>query len=81
MRAIAAGFVFAYHGSVLLGLGGFMSRHWNVVGLFGPLGVCIFFVISGFLLFRPFVGAILGDRTGPGSGSFWLRRSLRVLPA
>ena len=81
MRAIAAGFVFAYHGSVLLGLGGFMARHWNIVGLFGPLGVCIFFVISGFLLFRPFVGAILGDRTAPGSGSFWLRRSLRVLPA
>lgn len=81
MRAIAAGFVFAYHGSVLLGLGGFMARHWDVVGLFGSLGVCIFFVISGFLLFGPFVGAILGDRPMPHAGPFWLRRSLRILPA
>ena len=81
VRAIATGFVFAYHGSVLLGAGGFMSRHWNVVGLFGPLGVCIFFVISGFLLFRPFVGAILGDRAFPAAGVFWLRRALRILPA
>ena len=74
LRAIAAGLVFLYHGSILLGAGGFMTRHWNVVGLLGPLGVCIFFVISGFLLFRPFVGAVLADAAFPTCGDFWLRR-------
>lgn len=81
MRAIAAGFVFLYHASVLLGLGSFMYRHWNVVGLFGPLGVCIFFVISGYLLYRPFVTAIVGIRTFPSVAQFWVRRVFRIFPA
>jgi len=81
MRAIAAGLVFVYHGASLLGAGGFLARHWDVVGLFGPLGVCIFFVISGYLLFRPFVGAILGDGPFPAPGAFWARRALRIFPA
>lgn len=43
-------------------------------------GVALFFVISGFLLYRPFVAARLtGSRTPDVRGYLW-RRALRVLP-
>jgi peptidoglycan/LPS O-acetylase OafA/YrhL len=44
-------------------------------------GVSISFVISGFLLYRPFVLAALTGE-GPGStGAFFWRRALRIFPA
>lgn len=46
----------------------------------GHCGVTAFFVISGFLLYRPFVGARAGRR-GPALGDFWVRRAVRILPA
>ena len=81
LRAIAATFVFLYHGSVLLGSGSFMLRHWNVIGLFGGLGVSIFFVLSGFLLYRPFVRSMVADRAFPSILDFWTRRLFRIVPA
>ena len=80
-HAIAATLVFLYHGSVLLGSGSFMLRHWNVVGLFGSLGVSIFFVLSGFLLYRPFVRSMVTDREFPPILDFWTRRLFRIVPA
>ena len=47
----------------------------------GALGVSIFFVLSGFLLFRPFVAAHLADDPPPRIGRYLLRRVLRVFPA
>lgn len=44
-------------------------------------GVTIFFVISGFLLYRPFVAAQLTGRSGPGLSRFYWRRLLRIVPA
>ena len=81
LRAIAALLVFLYHGSILLGMGGFMTRHWDVIGLFGPMGVCIFFVISGFLLYRPFLVTLIGGERFPSFSAFWARRFARILPA
>lgn len=45
------------------------------------IGVPVFFVISGFLLYRPFVAARFGDRTMQSPGGFWKRRVLRIFPA
>jgi peptidoglycan/LPS O-acetylase OafA/YrhL len=45
------------------------------------LGVQLFFVLSGFLLFRPFVGAALdGVRHGPSLVRYAIRRAARILP-
>ncbi len=58
---------------------------------FGPLGrlaevsggeaVIWFFVISGFLLYRPFAAARGHGRKRPSSGLYARRRALRILPA
>lgn len=45
------------------------------------MGVPVFFVISGFLLYRPFAVAHFRDGTNPSIRSFWLRRMKRILPA
>lgn len=54
---------------------------------FGPFlgraesGVAIFFVISGFLLYRPFVLRHLRGGGGSAVLRFWWRRALRIFPA
>ena len=45
------------------------------------VGVAVFFLISGFLLYRPFVAAHLEGRPGPGVAQFFKRRFLRIFPA
>lgn len=44
-------------------------------------GVSIFFVISGFLLYRPYVRAHLDNDRGPRMRAFLWRRALRIFPA
>src|SRR5204862_20409 len=45
------------------------------------IGVAVFFLISGFLLYRPFVAAALDGRPGPSVRRFFKRRLLRIYPA
>ncbi len=45
------------------------------------IGVAVFFVLSGFLLFRPFPQAAVRGRAAPGAGAYLWRRALRILPA
>lgn len=45
------------------------------------VGVAVFFLISGFLLYRPFVAAHLEARPGPAVAQFFKRRFLRIFPA
>ena len=47
----------------------------------GALGVSIFFVMSGFLLYRPFVRSHLSAWTHPSVGRYLWRRALRIFPA
>lgn len=47
----------------------------------GRLGLVLFFVLSGFLLWRPFVAAARGRRPRPGAREYLVRRGARVLPA
>lgn len=45
------------------------------------VGVAVFFVISGFLLYRPFVAATIADGRPVELRSYFVRRFLRVFPA
>ena len=45
------------------------------------IGVTIFFLVSGFLLYRPFIAARGGGANAPGVGDYAKRRFLRIFPA
>lgn len=55
--------------------------------LLGPIlgrmdfGVTIFFLLSGFLLYRPWARAAMTAGQGPTVGTYALRRAVRILPA
>jgi peptidoglycan/LPS O-acetylase OafA/YrhL len=79
-RALAALTVVGVH----IGLvSGYTFRH-RVTGTYVArldAGVSLFFLISGFLLYRPFVLAHLTGRRSPRVGPFFKRRALRIFPA
>src|SRR5688572_2383260 len=76
---MAALIVFFHHVGFLTG------ATFNSAG--GPLlarfdvGVSIFFALSGFLLSRPFLTAILDGTPLPGRDAFYARRIRRIVPA
>lgn len=45
------------------------------------LGVILFFVLSGYLLYRPWIAAALDRRVRPRVGTYALRRAARIVPA
>jgi peptidoglycan/LPS O-acetylase OafA/YrhL len=78
LRAVAALMVLVYH--VGLGSGITVSESWGrVIGHFNA-GVAVFFVISGFLLYRPFVASRLLGKPAPATVRYAKRRALRILP-
>jgi peptidoglycan/LPS O-acetylase OafA/YrhL len=79
MRAIAFLCVFAAHAAFFAGFGADGS---TLRPFFARLdvGVEIFFLISAFLLYRPFVAARLGGSDPPPARAFAWRRFLRVAP-
>src|SRR5262249_32705427 len=78
LRAIGAIWVMVAHvgyttGFTLTGVvGGFLARAFQVAP---------FFMLSGFLLFRPYVYAKATGSRRPGTGRFFWRRAVRILPA
>ena len=79
MRAIAALLVVITHAS---GLTAFNAE--NPLGAITArlnVGVTVFFLISGFLLYRPFVRAAYHGLRPPRTGRFFRRRALRIVPA
>jgi peptidoglycan/LPS O-acetylase OafA/YrhL len=78
LRALAAGSVFLYHLAAvrptLPAVVGKLFRHGNA-------GVVLFFLISGFLLYRPFVAARAGQGRPVRVRDFYVRRVLRIVPA
>ena len=78
LRAIAALLVVVVH---VAGDSGFTYR--SDLGEYtarGEMGVSVFFLISGFLLYRPFAAAALAGRAGPGIKSYLTRRVWRIVP-
>ena len=80
LRAFAAIAVLLTHVSIYSGLvaaGGDAARYAQRL----EVGVAIFFVISGFVLYRPFLQARLDARELPRVGRYAGRRALRIVPA
>jgi len=78
-RAIAAFMVLTTH--VAFNTGEILTP---VIGpLLGrmDLGVTLFFLLSGFLLYRPWALSAMADTRGPALGTYALRRAVRILPA
>jgi peptidoglycan/LPS O-acetylase OafA/YrhL len=78
VRAIAALSVVVLHVSDRSGF----SQHQLVGALTARLnvGVALFFVLSGFLLYRPFVAARVDGRPDSTVAHYLRRRALRILP-
>ncbi len=79
LRALAALSIVLVHVAFASG-----ANSANILGVFFARmdgGVAVFFVLSGFLLYRPFVMAHLHERPRPAAGPFWWRRFLRIYPA
>ncbi len=78
MRAVAVLCVVVLHvttyGGVEDTIGDRLLVHLN-------LGVTIFFLISGFLLYRPFIAHRTGGPAAPRVGDYFRRRALRIFPA
>jgi peptidoglycan/LPS O-acetylase OafA/YrhL len=81
LRALAAMMILVFHVSSLSTVGVNSSRHVGPYFSRLDVGVAMFFVISGFLLYRPFVAAHFGGPTTSRWRDFWWRRALRIYPA
>jgi peptidoglycan/LPS O-acetylase OafA/YrhL len=79
LRAIAAITVVLHHASFPTGkmINGRLAPYFTHL----DIGVAVFFLISGFLLYRPWVVAALAGRPGPSVRRFFRRRLLRIFPA
>jgi peptidoglycan/LPS O-acetylase OafA/YrhL len=80
VRAVAAFTVLVFH--VALNAGSNRSSApgaWLFNG--GQVGVAIFFILSGLLLYRPWVRALLEGRSKPRTRTYLRKRALRILPA
>jgi len=82
LRAIAALLVVVFHVSQASGVNSPDALVGPVTSRFGNYGVAIFFVLSGFLMWRPFVRAHLEGRPPTTSlADYTKRRLLRIVPA
>jgi peptidoglycan/LPS O-acetylase OafA/YrhL len=77
VRAVAALMVVGYHVQLVTSSG---TGTWNPAEQLNT-GVTIFFVLSGFLLYRPFLAARLVGSRPPDVRRYLTRRLLRVVPA
>jgi len=82
LRALAAVLVLGIHAYALGGrVAPIKAVYWYDVPLIAMAsGVWLFFVISGYVISRPFVDRLLSSAPLPALGPYALRRSLRIYP-
>ena len=80
LRGIAVLAVLIFHASEFTGRAGF-GLGGRFAEVAGTEGVSVFFAISGFLLYRPYVAARTQGRPAPSARRYARRRALRILPA
>jgi peptidoglycan/LPS O-acetylase OafA/YrhL len=81
LRAIAALTVLLTHTAFPAGVAGGRSSPLTPYAQRLDVGIAIFFLISGLLLYRPFVLARLSGDPAPATGPYAWRRFLRIVPA
>jgi peptidoglycan/LPS O-acetylase OafA/YrhL len=79
LRAVAALMVVVHHAASLAGPD--RSGPFGTPAAVMDGGVAVFFVLSGFLIYRPFVAHELAGDAHPRWVGFWWRRLLRIVPA
>ena len=80
LRALAAVMVVVHHAASLAGPA-HTPRAIFVPAEVMDSGVAVFFVLSGFLIYRPFAAAHRASGVQPPTLAFWWRRLLRLVPA
>src|SRR6266545_781306 len=80
LRAIAALTVFTIHDIYQVAVNRPEDHYWYRFGVHLDVAVPIFFAVSGFLLYRPFLAASLAGRPLSVRAYAW-RRALRIVPA
>ena len=78
-RAIAAFMVLTTHVAFSSGL--VAQLPWGAIPARFDWGVTVFFLLSGFLLYRPWALAAMTGGRGQAVGRFWWRRAMRIFPA
>jgi peptidoglycan/LPS O-acetylase OafA/YrhL len=81
LRALAALAVVVTHANEQAHPLGEQTAGDRLLTYLGPTGVAVFFVLSAFLLYRPFVASRIHGSPRPAPGRFVRRRLLRILPA
>jgi peptidoglycan/LPS O-acetylase OafA/YrhL len=80
LRGLAVLAVMVFHVFLLTGALG-RRGIGDAVAVAGSLGPTLFFAISGFLLYRPWVAARRAEDPQPSTRRYLRRRALRILPA
>ena len=79
LRGVAASLIVVHHAANVSGPQ--RTAPFTAVAWVADVGVAVFFVLSGFVIYRPFAAAHLSGRSVPATVPFWWRRALRLLPA
>jgi peptidoglycan/LPS O-acetylase OafA/YrhL len=80
LRALAAMMIVVFHVTLYARGPGDIGRVWTHVVPHLNSGVTLFFTLSGFLLYRPFVAAALGHEPRVDVRGYLRNRALRILP-
>ena len=80
LRGFSTILIVVYHTSFV---SGYTVAHADSIGAYIDrlnVGVAIFFVLSGFLIFRPFAHSLIHGSPLPKTRNYYLKRASRILP-